>query len=234
MKANSQWGYMAMNSDRVRHKIIANNSKLFDMLTDDQYIIHNIVPNSNDQFVQVYYSVISENNDGGLNTNVAEAAFVTAYARMRLYKEIEKLERRVLYFDTDSIFFISREGEYEPELGNYLGDFTNEIDQKEGNYIEEFVSAGPKNYAYKLDTGITHCTVKGFTLNNLANLTVNYDSIKDIVCNDRNKKLVVDQQSFKIDNKNWIVKSMDVEKMYGFVYDKRVLLEDLTTLPYGF
>ncbi len=118
---------------------------------------------------------------GGLNTNVCVASFVTSYGRLRLYDEIDKLGKRVLYFDTDSIIFVSRDGEYEPKLGSYLGEFTNEIDPKDGEYIIEFVSAGPKNYAYKLNTGVTKCVVKGINLNHIASLTINYDSIKEIV-----------------------------------------------------
>ena len=48
-----------------------------------------------------------------------------------------KLGQRVLYFDTDSIFFISRPGEYEPKLGDFLGEFTNEINPSEGDFIQE-------------------------------------------------------------------------------------------------
>ena len=40
---------------------------------------------------------------------------------------------------------------YAPQLDDYLGRFTNEIKQKDGKYIQEFISAGPKNYGYKLD-----------------------------------------------------------------------------------
>ena len=92
----------------------------------------------------------------------------------------------------------------------------------------------PKNYAYKLDTGVTHCTVKGFTLNHIASLNINYDSIKKIVCDNREQKLQVRQLKFIRDNKNWEINTEYVDKMYGFVYDKRVLNEDLSTLPYGF
>jgi hypothetical protein len=67
---------------------------------------------------------------------------------MRLYEELFKIDERVLYFDTDSIIFISNENHYEPELADYWGKFTNEI--KGDNFIEEFVSAGPKNYGYNL------------------------------------------------------------------------------------
>ncbi len=84
---------------------------------------------------------------GGTDSNVVLSSFVTCYGRMRLYEEMFKIDDRVLYFDTDSIIFISKEYNYEPELADYLGKFSNEI--KGDYYIEEFVSAGPKNYGYK-------------------------------------------------------------------------------------
>ena len=235
MKANSQWGYLAMHTNKTKHKFVDKPSKLYQMLADDRLIIHNIIPVKNKNLVQVYYSTKEEDHFGGLNTNVAVAAFVTCYGRLRLFNEIDKLKTRCLYFDTDSIIFISRPNEYEPVLGNYLGQFTNEIDPKDGNYIVEFVSAGPKNYAYLLDTGISKCTVKGITQNNVVNLTINYESIKNIVCNDRSGKLMVKQLSFIRDNKKWNVSTQDIDKTYGFVYDKRVLKQsDLSTKPYGF
>ena len=136
-----------------------------------------------------------------------------------------------MYCDTDSIIYVSRPEEYEPVLGNYLGQFTNEIDD---GYIEEFVSAGPKNYAYKLSTGKTHCTIKGFTQNHLTSLKLNYDTIKDILCENQDKKIVVDQLKFTKNKKDWKIKTNIEKKNYGFVYDKRALFEDLTTLPFGY
>ena len=147
------------------------------------------------------------------------------------YKELEKIDRRVLY-DTDSIIYISRPAEYEPQLGNYLGQFTNEI--ADSLYIEEFVSAGPKNYAYKLNNGKTHCTIKGFTQNHLTSLQLTDDAIKDIVCENREKKITVDQIKFVKNKKEWNIKTKIEKKNYGFVYDKRVLFEDLSTLPFGY
>jgi hypothetical protein len=39
--------------------------------------------------------------------------------------------------------YTSRPGEWKPELGDYLGDLTNEVPD---NRIIEFVTGGPKNY----------------------------------------------------------------------------------------
>ena len=94
---------------------------------------------------------------GSNQTNVVIAAFVTSQARFKLYSELKILGKRVLYFDTDSIIYKkSTVYNYEPSIGDFLGEFTNEIDPNEGKEIVEFVSAGPKTYSYKLDTGITH------------------------------------------------------------------------------
>ena len=46
---------------------------------------------------------------------------------------MDKLGDRLLYSDTDSIVFVSKDGDWEPSLGPYLGDLTDEIGG--GDYI---------------------------------------------------------------------------------------------------
>ena len=41
--------------------------------------------------------------------NVVIASFVTAYARLELFNILHKLESKVLYFDTDSVFLFLTE-----------------------------------------------------------------------------------------------------------------------------
>ena len=87
--------------------------------------------------------------------------------RLRLDSYLEKLDHRVLYCDTDSIVFTTSPGEWEPPLGDYLGDLTDEITD---NSIVKFVTGEPKNYAYLLqkpseDGLLSCCKVRGITLN---------------------------------------------------------------------
>ena len=42
LKANSQWGYLAMNLDRTQFKVINDLNEWKTMLDDNQYIIKNV------------------------------------------------------------------------------------------------------------------------------------------------------------------------------------------------
>ena len=45
-------------------------------------------------------------------SNVYIAAFITAYARVKLYKDaLLRLEEKVVYIDTDSVIYVSPSGE---------------------------------------------------------------------------------------------------------------------------
>lgn len=70
------------------------------------------------------------------STNIFLASFTTAWARLKLYGEMDKLGRDVLYHDTDSIIY-STNGRNDPPLGPFLGDFTDEL---EGDTIKCFAS----------------------------------------------------------------------------------------------
>ena len=55
--------------------------------------------------VFVTFSVNEEFHIGGLKSNVAVAAFVTANARLKLYNVLDKLGKRLLYCDTGNYFY---------------------------------------------------------------------------------------------------------------------------------
>lgn len=52
-----------------------------------------------------------------------------------------------LWSISDSVIFVTREGEENPPLGVYLGQLTSETGS---DFILELCAAGPKNYAYAL------------------------------------------------------------------------------------
>ena len=142
-----------------------------DLLTSPEIEITGILPINNHS---IYVSWV--HSDDSLEcsdaTNVVIAAYTTAQARLKLYSYLEKLERRVLYYDTDSCIYVNNElsDEYEPPTGILLGDLTDELEcYGNGSFIKAFVSGGPKFYGYivKKPSGeeIEDCKVKGVTLN---------------------------------------------------------------------
>ena len=121
-------------------------------------------------------------------TNVVVAAYTTAQARLKLSSYLEPLGERALYYDTDSIIYVSNTNtnEYEPPTGTLLGEMTDELScYGMGSYITSFVSGEPKFYGYKVkkpdDTESCTCKVKGIRLNYSNDKKINFYSIRDLV-----------------------------------------------------
>ncbi len=111
LKANSQWGYLAMNTNKCQSRFVFNKSEWFELLDNKKYKIHKVLfQDSEDEKVPkhvfVTFSINEEFHIGGLKTNVAVASFVTANARLKLYNVLDKLGERLLYCDTGNFFFI--------------------------------------------------------------------------------------------------------------------------------
>ena len=81
--------------------------------------------------------------------NMFLGAFTTAHARLELYDLMDKLVDRLLYSDTESVVFVSKDGDWEPPLGPYRGDLTDGC----GDYITDFFSGSPKTYGYRTASG---------------------------------------------------------------------------------
>ena len=179
-------------------------------------------------------------------TNPVIAAFCTSWARIKLWYAMNDLGSRVLYHDTDSIIFSSDVHDLMPSLGNYLGDLTDELScgnigcKKQncsGHWIVEFISCGPKNYAYKLNTNEVVCKVRGFSLNFSASQIINFDSMKEVLDNWLNSdesKLKTIKTEIRRKKHECIIYSRQVEKHYGVVYDKRQVNNGYNTIPYGY
>ncbi|XP_054720430.1 uncharacterized protein LOC129230067 [Uloborus diversus] len=218
-----------MNCNKGQLSYVNDLPKFNKLLIDSTKVIKDVYF-PNDVVAAVHWETSKEFVKQDASTNIFIAAFTTAWARMKLYGEMDKLKEAVLYHDTDSIIFFQTTS-YNPPLGNLLGEFTDELN---GDVIT-FVSGGPKNYAFETSSGKTCCKIRGFTLNFRNSRKLNFLSMKDIILNRGVSSISLDNPA-KIcrDRKRRKVLNKPESKLYQMVYDKRVIQDDLTTLPYGY
>ncbi|XP_072572595.1 uncharacterized protein [Paramormyrops kingsleyae] len=233
---NSLWGKLAQRNNMLQTCIVSDPGEFFNFLCSELYEISSFAF-VNDEVALIRWRYRSSYKVPPGKTNIFIACQTTAWGRLTLYKELEKLGRRVLYHDTDSIVYISRPGEYEPALGNYLGELTSELAPDE--YIASWGALGPKSYCYRLNNGKTQLKCKGITLNYEACQKVNLDSmiglIENYIGGCRNdppimthyNKIERDMKSFRLFNR-------PLDKKVRVVYDKRRLLTSGETLPFGY
>lgn len=113
-------------------------------------------------------------------TNVFLAAFTTSYAQLELYKQLDLLQERVLYCDTDLVVYTSNPHDrYNPSLCNFLGDLTSELDPND--YICYWTAAGPKSYVYVIHHGKVTLRAEGITQNYENCKKINLDTLADLV-----------------------------------------------------
>ena len=140
---NSFWGKfdqrLNMRQTEVFHEIEAN--LFFQLFTDQMKQPLNFHMLTNDM-IQLEWIYKQDCQPEDNKTNIYLATFTTCWDRLKLYIVREQLNRNVLYYDTDSLIYVSRPGQYDPPLGDYLGELTDELDS--GEHIVEFVSSGPK------------------------------------------------------------------------------------------
>ena len=105
-------------------------------------------------------------------------AFVPAYGRLMLFEQLDKLGKRVLYHDTDSIIYVYDPAEYNIPTNDIWGTWEEEKISKEG--ITEFISTGPKSYAIKTRNSEI-VKLKGVALKHSHRFLVNFDSMKQLI-----------------------------------------------------
>ena len=146
------------------------------------------------------------------------------------------LKERVLYYDTDSIIYLTQPDQPEPRLGNYIGDLTDELG---GDHITVFASGGPKNYCYKTNGGKTEIKVRGITLDCTARQKVNFEVLCALVflhteCGVTGKVSVDTPFRISRNTKTKEIQTKQMKKDYKIVYNKRVITQNYKTLPYGY
>ena len=190
-------------------------------------------------------------------SSIQMAIYTTAHARIRLYNALSQIpcpEKNILYMglfslkciqvrkfsDTDSIVFTAERSEGNPLehlCGDYLGQLTDEL---KGEMLD-FVSTGAKSYAYQEKIGsqlTTKVKAKGFSMNSDAENKINFSLMRQLV----NAKIsnspvepnvTVDYECIRRKADHSLV-NVKMSKEFRFTMDKRVILPDGGTLPYGF
>ena len=236
---NSFWGKFGQRSNLTQVTTCNKPDKFFNILQDDSQLIHR-VEIMNDEMVEIFHSFQQDCDPIQVNVNIFIACFTTCHARLKLYEALDQLQERVLYFDTDSVVYVWKPGQSRITTGNYLGDFTSEL--QEEDYITEFVAAGPKNYAYVTKNGDKCCKVRGFTLNTRGQQVLNFSSMKDLVLAEILEP-EEDARTLTLNNPHKImrepatkkIKTVVQDKQYKLVFDKRILdTNTFRSYPYGF
>ena len=202
MMLNSMWGKFGQRLNKTQVEEFDDPQTFHRFLDTDKLDVRHVSV-INDQMVEVLYEHQEEDIPVSPNLNIFVACFTTCWARLRLYEALELLGERVLYYDTDSVIYLEDEGQSNPVLGDYLGEFTSELDADD--YIEEFVSGGPKNYGYTTKNGHVECKVRGFRLNWEGKTQLNYNVMRQNVL-DEIKKLLTKPRQTQVINTHHIAR----------------------------
>ncbi|XP_067660627.1 uncharacterized protein [Haliotis asinina] len=240
---NNHWGKFGQCVGFDKAEYISSAERYFALLRDERCLMKDIHV-VNEDLIRVTYEHQPEFHNPHPAHNVVIAAWVTAQARLKLYSYLKPLDRRILYFDMDSIIYIHSPLCYNPPLGDTLGELTDELGGINSNQI--FVSEGPKNYGYKLrqpqpDGTTAVSKVRGYTLKHRASQCVHFDSMKKLVCQRDEVTITVPYPRRIIRTglcQNNTLLSKDTRKVYRMVYTKRRVIYDsegmpVETLPYG-
>ena len=80
--------------------------------------------------VQMTYNLKDHFVDNSKNTNIYIACFTTSHARLMLYDKLDYLQKKVLYFGTDSIMYID-DGTKNVKTGDMLGEMIDELSENQ-------------------------------------------------------------------------------------------------------
>ncbi|KAF1745905.1 hypothetical protein GCK72_022352 [Caenorhabditis remanei] len=236
---NSLWGKMAQRVDRAVTEIVVTPAKFWKIYYDTSIVIEDFWTVNNTVMMRTTKQAETLKS---LKTGAVHiAAYVTSYARLRLYKLMEKVgAENLIYTDTDSIAYTVPLNAVDPlkdEYGPFLGQLTNELK----GVMTEFVSLGPKTYCYKqtLEDGTEQVVrkAKGLTLTSEADKRVTFDIMKkmveDVLAQAPGTVVRVPQQVMKRDRLHNIY-SGSQQKMLRYTFNKRRVLQDGSTLPLGY
>lgn len=218
-RINNIWGKNAENP--VKSKLVTCDTriiedkedwyKMFQDCSDGILDIQSCIPLGDDRHL---YKIIKHGEAPNLTKGyLAAAVEVPGYGRRDQWEQRIKMGTNVLYYDTDSIALIWKEGDYLPPVDNLIRGWELEKDYSAG--IDEIVCPAPKNYALKLVNGKTFVKAKGVRIGRGTENIINFESIKkntlDAIEQKRDQTILVPQQLF-VNKNGFHMQTINVEK----------------------
>ena len=239
---NSCYGKLGQSCNMPQALVTKSRSEAWDLICDpDKEILTE--ERVNDHYIYTFKYIDDIISYPG-NTSVVVAAFITANARILLIKEASHLHesgQHVLYCDTDSLVYVEKPNSYQPDIGPFLGQLSDEV---EGEYgfgakIIEFYTTGPKSYCYKVlksdGSIVPKIKSKGLTLNVDAMETLTFEAIADKAIKksrgEDSGATIVKQNQFRL-NRQHIISSKHIEKRFRVTQNKRMAIGN-DTFPFG-
>jgi hypothetical protein len=164
LTANSFYGKLGAKSNPDEIRIVGTDSS---MEAEIERGVHGEVRSAIETVAGTTFRIrnSARPSAGYGTTNVGHAAYVTAYARIKLTRimnDIHDRGGRVLYCDTDSVIAVLPPDVAMPPTGPFLGDLGDEAEDDE---LVEFVGLLPKTYAVKAKSGaVVKMRFKGVSL----------------------------------------------------------------------
>ena len=122
---NSLWGKLAQCENMTTTEVLRKPERLTKLLTNSEVNVNGILP-VNDETLYVNWCYKAEALMPSPSTSVVVAAFTTAHVRLKLLEYLHVLGDRALYYDTDSVFYVSKKGEHDLPIGTTLGSLTDD------------------------------------------------------------------------------------------------------------
>ncbi len=241
---NSFWGRFGMQSNKLITELLKTTEAYLKLVTNKNKEVREMIPVS-DEMLMAGYSYADGVAPITGNLSLTIALFTTCWARLHLYDEaLSKLAPwQILYYDTDSVIYIEKQGLPTLERGEMVGEFKDEIADEYGPdaKMTKFFSSGPKSYGYSVQlpdgSERVRCKVKGIPLNSGVQKQFGPKEMLEAIEAMDGRKLNI-HLPWRIvrDKKKGELRNRPETKSWQVVCDKRVLIKDgsYSTLPYGY
>jgi hypothetical protein len=180
---NCLWGKWSMSND-LPSSVITDDPVEFHRILNDVSLKKGAIEMLNENLFMIRYKKRGEFITSHSKYNIVLSLFTTAAGRLKLYDYMEQVASaphcKLLYVDTDSVFFMHPKGQMPISTGLFLGDMTNQYPNR---CIKSFYSTGCKSYVIKMINPKTRkvdyvIKSKGITMNSQVADVIHYDTFK--------------------------------------------------------